>query len=49
MLAALFGAIALGFGGIAVAAARADAWLIAAAAAVLAVWMATLALQAARR
>ncbi len=49
-LGVLFVLIALGFGGIAVAAARAggSAWVIAATAALLALWMADLALRAFR-
>jgi hypothetical protein len=44
-LGLLFLLIALGFSGVAVAAARADRWVIAGAAAALALWMATLAAQ----
>jgi succinate-acetate transporter protein len=42
-LSVLFLAIALGFGGVAVAAARADRWVIAVAAGVLGLWMGGLA------
>jgi hypothetical protein len=48
-LAALFGVITLAFAGIAVASALAGRWAIAAAAAALAAWMATLAWGAVRK
>jgi hypothetical protein len=48
-LGALFLAIALGFAAVAVSAARAERWIIAAAAAALALWMAGLATQGLRK
>jgi hypothetical protein len=48
-LAVLFGLITLSFAGIAVASGLAGQWAIAAAAAALAAWMATLAWSAVRR
>ncbi|HZO62935.1 MAG TPA: hypothetical protein VFB35_08130 [Gaiellaceae bacterium] len=48
-LGALFVALTLGFGGIAAGAAAAGQWVITAAAAALAVWMAGSALRALRR
>ena len=47
-LGALFAALALGFAAIAVAAGRAERWIIALAAAALALWMGGLAAQALR-
>jgi hypothetical protein len=49
VLGALFAALAVAFGGIAVAAGTAGKWVIAAAAGVLAVWMAGFALRGLRR
>ena len=48
-LGLLFVVLALGFAGIAFAAGRAERWVIVAAAAALALWMATLAAAALRR
>jgi hypothetical protein len=48
-LGLLFLALAAGFGGIAVAAGRADVWVVAAASAVLGGWMASMSFRLLRR